>query len=354
MFDTIKTVDPTLFVITWDLGRRCNFDCSYCPSHRHDNFSPHASLESLKNTATFIFEYASTLAPFRNNKDFCISFTGGEPTVNPNFIEFASYLSKKKVEYADKFNLTLDLTTNGAMGPKIADAVIKHFDHVTVSYHAEGHESLKQQSLDRIMQFKDSGMKMKVNVMMHVKHFEECQKVCDYLEEKEVKFIPRVIGENPDNNFSHLNEYTEEHTTWFKKYYGQDANPNVRPCCGGRTMRVCGSEGQTDTKVIHFREFQGWHCAVNWFFLHVEQQTDFIYHHQTCQARFDGTRGPIGKISEWETVIQELKDKLKKGKMPIITCPNKVCGCGICTPKSSSLYRLISTLPDTVSNMDIF
>lgn len=353
MFDTIKTTGPALFVITWDLGRRCNYDCSYCPSHRHDNFSPHASMGSLKNTANFIFEYANTIAPYRNDKNFCISFTGGEPTVNPNFIEFSKYLSEKKKEYTN-FNLTLDLTTNGAMGEKTAAAVIEHFDHVTVSYHAEGHPTLKAQALERVMQFKDAGMNMKVNVMMHVKHFEECQQVCDYLEENQVKFIPRVIGENPDNNFSHLNEYTEEHKQWFKKYYGEDANPNVRPCCGGRTMRLCGTEGQQDTKVISFREFQGWHCAVNWYFLHVEQQTDLIYHHQTCQATFEGTRGSIGTLSKWQDLIRDLKYKLEKGKLPIITCPNKVCGCGICTPKSTSLFRLISTLPDTVSDMGVF
>jgi MoaA/NifB/PqqE/SkfB family radical SAM enzyme len=351
MFDTIKSVGPVPFVITWDLGRRCNFDCSYCPAHRHDNFSPHASLAELKDTTDFIFAYIKTIAPYRDNRSFCISLTGGEPTVNPNFIEFAKYLSSKKQEYKNDFDLIVDLTTNGAMGDKTANAVIENFDHVTVSYHAEGHPSLKEQSLDRIVQFKNNGTDIKVNVMMHVKYFEECQRVCDYLEEKQIKFIPRVIGENPDNNFSHLNEYTEDHKQWFKKYYGQDANPNVRPCCGGRTMGVCESGNVTETKVIHFRQFQNWYCAVNWYFLHVEQQTGLIYHHQTCQAQFGGTAGPIGKLTEWNQLVANLKENIEKGKLPVITCPNKVCGCGICVPKSTKLENLLNSLPSTISDI---
>ena len=85
---------------------------------------------------------------------------------------------------------------------------------------------------------------------------------------------------------------------------------------------------------VDLREFKGWSCSVNWFFLHLEQQTDSVFHHQTCQARFDGTRGAIGKISEGKKIIAELKEKLKSGTMPTITCPKHTCGCGLCAPKS--------------------
>ena len=129
---SIVPVSQDSFVITWDLGRRCNYDCSYCPAHRHDNFSPHATLQELKNTAEFLFDYVSVVAEHRINKNFDVSFTGGEPTVNPKFLEFAKYLkSEYKRRFSDKFNLRLDLTTNGAMSQKIAAAVIANFDHVT-------------------------------------------------------------------------------------------------------------------------------------------------------------------------------------------------------------------------------
>lgn len=351
-FFSIYPVGQSPFMITWDMGRRCNFDCSYCPSHRHDNFSPHASFEELKNTLDFIFSYIDTIASYRIDKTYCISFTGGEPTVNPNFIEFSKYLSKKKKQV--NFNLTTDLTTNGAMSDKVAAAVIENFNHVTISYHAESHGSLKTQILDRIMQFKNNNINMKVNVMMHVDYFEECRRVCEFLEENKIKFIPRVIGENPDNNFSHLNSYTGEHKSWFKKYYGVDASPDVRPCCGGRTMGLCSNNGIVQSKTVGFREFAGWSCSVNWYFLHVEQQTKLIYTHQTCQARLDGTRGPIGTLDNWEDMVKNLSTNLKEKTMPIIVCPNKLCGCGLCTPKSKNGQELKNILPMVLSDTSIF
>jgi len=50
-FDTVDLLDGNVFQVTWDIGRRCNYDCSYCPAHRHDNFSPHATLEELIKNA---------------------------------------------------------------------------------------------------------------------------------------------------------------------------------------------------------------------------------------------------------------------------------------------------------------
>jgi sulfatase maturation enzyme AslB (radical SAM superfamily) len=128
-FHTITPVNADPFMITWDIGRRCNFDCSYCPAHRHDNFSSHASLQDLKCTAEFLFQYIETVAQYRLSKDFHVSFTGGEPTVNPKFIELVSYLrSRYADDFQNKFNLNLSLTTNGAMGEKMVAAVVENFD----------------------------------------------------------------------------------------------------------------------------------------------------------------------------------------------------------------------------------
>ena len=36
--------------VEWNLGKRCNYDCSYCPSSIHDNTSAHTDIEVLKAT----------------------------------------------------------------------------------------------------------------------------------------------------------------------------------------------------------------------------------------------------------------------------------------------------------------
>ena len=39
-----------VFKIEWNIGKRCNFNCSYCDDYTHDNFSKHLSLEIAKKT----------------------------------------------------------------------------------------------------------------------------------------------------------------------------------------------------------------------------------------------------------------------------------------------------------------
>lgn len=396
-FDTVDLLSGDTFMVTWDTGRRCNYDCTYCPAHRHDNFSPHATLDELKNGADFLFEYVKTIMPIRKWKWCNVSFTGGEPTVNPNFLPFVAYLKNLyESTYQDHFNLNLSLTSNGAMSKKTADGIMDLMSHATISYHVEASKKVKDNVVKIIEHFSSNkDFNLKVNVMFHAQddYFQECVDLCKYFDHKGIKYVPRVIGEEPDSKPTLAHKYTEEQLHWFRDYWKKDTeqqNKNKlksqcdseycasaapkeipiitdkkeekqhgssigRPCCGGRQMNLVSENGQeTLSKFVGFRQFKGWYCSVNWFFLHIEQQTDSVYHHQTCQARLDGTRGSIGKLSEGFQIIEDLNNKIKNKKMPIIVCPNKSCGCGLCTPKSKDYNKLIKVLPNTITTTEIF
>lgn len=375
-FDTIDLLTGKVFQVTWDTGRRCNYDCSYCPAHRHDNFSKHATLDELKKNVDFLYEYTDLYMQYRSHKVANFGFTGGEPTVNPHFIPFAQYLKQQYDEkYADRWEAGFALTTNGAMSEKMGQAVMENFGHATVSYHSESDNKLKQQVKDRILQFHYQGplhnFTVSVNVMFHAEYFDECKQLCDFLQAHEVDFVPRVIGEEPDSRPTFAHKYNEEQLQWFKDYWIQkNSNKNNeketadrlratgeptnekkklgntigRPCCGSRDMLLTLGKTSKRSNFVDFRQFQGWSCSVNWFFLHLEQQTDSVYHHQTCQARFNGRRGPIGKLSEGDKIIAELKDMLENNRMPVITCPKHTCGCGLCAPKSKFEDKFLETL----------
>ena len=112
-FDTINLLSGKVFQITWDLGRRCNYDCTYCPVTRHDNFSPHASLDELKNSVNFVYSYVDLYMQYRKEDRASISFTGGEPTVNPNFIPSTNiFLSSKAVVEIPITTTNLDKKAN--------------------------------------------------------------------------------------------------------------------------------------------------------------------------------------------------------------------------------------------------
>ncbi len=163
-----------------------------------------------------------------------------------------------------------------------------------------------------------------------------------------------MIGEDPGSAFSQAHLYTDEQKQWLKEYWNMDISPLHRPCCGGRTFSVCSAEGNLQANSVNFRQFQNWYCSVNWFFLHIEQQSGLIFHHQTCQAKLDGTRGEIGSVQETEKILHNLQNLLETKQMPLIICPNKLCGCGLCTPKSNDRHELLKNMPMVINDIDIF
>jgi hypothetical protein len=265
------------------------------------------------------------------------------------------------------------------MGEKMGQAVMENFGHATVSYHSESDDKLKQQVKDRILQFHYQGplnnFTVSVNVMFHAEYFDECIELCNFLRSHAVDFVPRVIGEEPDSRPTFAHKYNEEQLQWFKNYWiEKNANKNDeketadrlratgeptnekkklgnsigRPCCGSRDMLLTSGNVSKRSNFVDFRQFQGWSCSVNWFFLHLEQQTDSVYHHQTCQAKFDGGRGRIGKLSEGDKIIADLKNMLENKQMPVISCPKHTCGCGLCAPKSKFEDKFLQTLNDHI------
>jgi len=387
----VKAVGKDQMIISWDLGRRCNYDCTYCPAHRHDNVSPHAELTELSKTAGFVYEYLELLMEFRKHKQVSISFTGGEPTVNPNFINFCKWLREEYNEkYKDLYRLNLSLTSNGATSKKVCDAIIENLNFITISYHCEGTDRLKEMVKENILYFNEKKFPMKINVMFHGRkdYFKECIELCKDLRKNNIEFVPRMIGEYEDNNKYH-HKYDQSQMNWMKNYWktneitdlesaegsiaikskenkntevcGEKKTTEVsddkknarslgRPCCGKREMSVCNKDKTkwTNTTFLSFAKFEKWYCSVNWFFLHIEQQTKLIYHHQTCQADFGGKRGSIGSTDNTKPILDNLRKNLSERKMPIIVCPNKICGCGLCTPKAKNFDDFMKTLPGHV------
>jgi hypothetical protein len=49
---------------------------------------------------------------------------------------------------------------------------------------------------------------------------------------------------------------------------------------------------------------------------------------------FNGTAGPIGNLSDTQSMIDYLKTNLENNTLPTITCAKKQCWCGLCAPKA--------------------
>ena len=326
------------YQIIWDLGRRCSYACTYCPPHRNNKTSAFADFDTLCKSMDGVAEYATLYDQFRKKPALKkLSFTGGEPTVHPDFFNFLQYV---KNEYPD---FSRGLTTNGWFSDRVLEKVISLTTGGTLSYHCESTDRQKKQVISNAIYLRE---KYKVNVMFHKDYFEECIDVCETLEKNSVDYVPRIIGDdNPDDKKSielgYTHRYTREQMKWFRNYWKQKGQ-NVteegdtqkglgRPCCGGRCFKADG----VDSYFLADTNFLGWNCMVNWYFLFLNSELDAVYTHQTCGVNLNGEVAPLGKISEFDKIIDELADNLYIKKVPMITCPKTFCGCGMCITKTS-------------------
>lgn len=336
-------------MVTWDLGRRCNYDCSYCTTLHHNNHSVHRTVDELKHTFNFIKDWTDTYNNKRTTSfETTINFTGGEPTVNPNFWDLVDYVKNQDP------TINMSMTTNGAWHSKNTNKIIENFKGVTVSYHTEADPVLKQQVLENIYKLSNSDIWLQVNLMMHTEYWDECVNVYNDLKSKNINVKIRPIG---DGNFARKgwfidsdgtnrktsHEYTIEQQKWFWEQTGSKQKSNTtlegnqlgRQCCGSRPL--CGKVDNDWMSVdLVDNRFKDWGCMVDWYFLHIDQETELVYHHQTCRAMHGKRTGSIGSLSDTGSMLDVLNNRLNADTIEHIICPNTTCGCGMCVPKAES------------------
>ncbi len=326
------------YQIIWDLGRRCSYACTYCPPHRNNKTSSFVSYETLCKSMNSVAEYALLYDTFRREPALKkLSFTGGEPTVHPDFFKFLKYAKNEYPEFSR------GLTTNGWFGNHVLDKILSLTTGGTISYHCESTKKQKKQVISNAIYLKE---KYKVNVMFHKDYFWECVDVCETLEKNSVDYVPRIIGDDhPDDKKSielgYTHKYNKDQMKWFRNYWkqrGQDVKEKGntqkglgRPCCGGRCFKADGM----DSYFLPDTNFMGWNCMVNWYFLFLNSEADRVWTHQTCGVNLNGDVAPLGKISEFDKIIDDLADSLYQKKVPMITCPKTFCGCGMCITKTN-------------------
>ena len=106
--------------ISWDIGRRCNFECSYCPPSTANNFEAHKSFGSLKYAVEVL------LRDFTKGRGAKWIFTGGEPTLNPAYLDIVKYIHSK--------SHTVHTQSNGSRGPDYFSELIE-FSTIGFSVH---------------------------------------------------------------------------------------------------------------------------------------------------------------------------------------------------------------------------
>ena len=113
------------FSVDWYIGKRCNFDCTYCVDYLHDNFSKHPPIEKCMQLIDTIY------STYGNNVHW--SITGGEPTIIPWFHDVAKYIYDKPNGARD-----VSITTNGSRTFEyFTEKLYPYLHNITMSMHFE-------------------------------------------------------------------------------------------------------------------------------------------------------------------------------------------------------------------------
>lgn len=248
--------------IEWNLGKRCNLDCSYCPVEIHDNTSPHTDITILENTVNIL----KTISNAR------ISLTGGEPCVHPK-IESLLWYMRPRIKW-------INVTSNATRTANFYTGL--PIDHLVFSLHFE--DPKWKDRLHTILEFEElngNRTPFNVHVMAHHNHMKHVHEAITVLSLNKISCSVRRI------------RWSEKHD-WFNdmKYRPKDLDwiLNAKSTAEPNTLIDRTELAHTNDLIKeHRNQFEGWTCRagieslmINW---------DGEVHRATC--RVGGSLGNI-------------------------------------------------------------
>jgi MoaA/NifB/PqqE/SkfB family radical SAM enzyme len=255
--------------IEWNLGKRCNYDCSYCPASIHDNSSPHTDIEILKATVDKLMTLGK---PIR------LSFTGGEPTVHPKFKELIKYCNHVGVSW-------ISVTTNGTLPYEFYASL--DVDQLLFSIHLEYDWKRVFNTLESIAD--STKIKVIAQIMAHHDHMDAVLQLRAKCLLAEIpSTVRRIRWTEGDHDLFDDMRYNPDHLTWIKE---QDATVQGNCVIDGEQIIHAN-----DVIKLHLNKYKDWTCnagieslMINW---------DGEVHRATCRVG-----GSLGNIYEGTFVV---------------------------------------------------
>lgn len=280
--------------IEWNLGKRCNYDCTYCPAAIHDNSSPHTDIEILKATVDKLMTLGK---PIR------LSFTGGEPCVHPQFKELLRYCKHVGVNW-------ISVTTNGTLPAEFYSVL--PIDQLVVSIHFE-------YDWMRVV-----NMLMKVSAMASISTIGQIMAHHDYMKEV-IQVRAMLIQDGIPNNVRRIRWTEGDHDLFDDMRYHPDDLKMVKEMESTVKANTVIDGVQlihaNDIIKLHLNKYKGWSCYAGIESLMINWDGDV--HRATCRVG-----GSLGNIYTG-TFLQPVAP---------VTCDRNFCTCAADIPLTKAIY----------------
>lgn len=157
-----------MFCVSWLLGRYCNFKCSYCWPYARSDKKDHRPTELVLRTLAEIKRQARE----RNFNSFHFSFSGGEPTMHPGYLEILrAYAADTENTNYQSVHMTSNLSPGIGWFKKYIEAVAPlHRVSITASYHKEF--TKKEPFAEKLKFLQENEVQVTINMVMVPERFE--------------------------------------------------------------------------------------------------------------------------------------------------------------------------------------
>jgi len=157
-----------LFCVSWLLGRFCNYRCSYCWPYARSDKRDHRPTELVISTLNEIKRQARE----RGFNSFHFSFSGGEPTLHPGYLQIlGNYANDQENCNYQSLHMTSNISAGIGWFKKYAEAT-KNLNRVSVtaSYHKE--MTTKEPFAEKLVFLQGQDIQVTINMVMVPERFE--------------------------------------------------------------------------------------------------------------------------------------------------------------------------------------
>jgi len=349
MFENIKAIrslqcrdhainlPPSVLTLAWFMGKRCNYDCSYCSPHIHDAVSPFVDPQQSKQFIDTAVSWADS-----NNKKIKWSLTGGEPFLDPSLFYIVKTLSNSTTTEQ------INIITNGSLPLSHYEKFVGLVAGITFSVHLERSAAEIQKIINTMIELtQQQRIFVSCNLMFLPGKQKEIEKIVLQLQQHRVNFVLRRItpdlevdqesltpfvspnkfkkslelksvDQQSDNKQQWISLRDQQFTNLSQDYYSDQeleylTTINTQPVWQNMGLWHGSDQYQeinTDLlKSLRKNQFQNWTCYAGVDSMFVD--FDGYIYRGVCREE-----GRIGHIRDWAGFLTQP-----------VTCSRNNCGC---------------------------
>lgn len=334
-----------LFTVSWLLGRFCNYRCSYCWPYARSDRKDHRPTDLCLRTIDEIKRQA------RDNgfNSFHFSFSGGEPTFHPGYLDILQYLSNDIINTNyTSIHMTSNCSRNMAWFEDYVErAKPFHRASITASLHTEHVNTMEkmQDFADKLNLCQENDVQVTINMVMVPEWFERDWENALFFHERGINVTlkpqsdptaSRVVDGYTEDMLKRLHNgmpqrnYTEIKRKWYDRpnsnfFIFENNNEAVPPYFQIELKDKNNNTWYLDQaerfNAFNFNKFEGWNCNAGYQGIVIREPDGSVKRSYSCQDV------PLGNIETGfklfdkpkpcitETCVSSADSKLPKFKV---------------------------------------